>query len=69
MEANSLVDSGNKTGVLVFGGPAFIIPGSKNVAGETLVPALMPLQPEPNSASAISIASHGKFQFNLTCPV
>jgi hypothetical protein len=34
-----------------------------------LVPALMPLQPELNSASAISIASHRKFQFNLTCPV
>jgi hypothetical protein len=54
---------------LFFGGSAFKIPGSKNVAGETLVPALMPLQPELNSTSAISIASHRKFQFNLTCPV
>jgi hypothetical protein len=69
VEANSLVDSGNKTGALSFGGSAFKIPGSKNVAGETLVPALMPLQPELNSASTISIASHRKFQFNLTCPV
>jgi hypothetical protein len=64
-----LVDSGDKIGTLVFGGSAFMIPGSKNVAGEMLVPALMPLQPELNSASAISIASHRKFQFNLTCPV
>jgi hypothetical protein len=37
--------------------------------GETDVPALMPEQPAPNSVKNASIASRGKFQFNLTCPL
>ncbi len=48
------------------GGPAL---GRKNMAGETLPLALMPEQPAPKAASNASIASHGDFQFNLTCPV
>src|SRR5271169_2536687 len=35
-EANSLAGSGRKTGLPVFGGAAFMMPGRKNVAGETL---------------------------------
>jgi hypothetical protein len=66
VEANSLVGPAGKTGAPVLCGSAF---KSKKVAGETLVPALMPLQPELNNASVISIASHRKFEFNLTCPV
>ena len=61
--------SGNAAGALVEGGPAFNSPGRKNEAGEMLWLALMPLQPAPNSASTISIASTGKFLFILTCLV
>jgi hypothetical protein len=48
---------------------AFNSPGRKNEAGETVVPALMPLHPALNSVKNTSIASHRKLQFNLTCPV
>jgi hypothetical protein len=41
----------------------------KNVAGETVVPALMPEQPAPHSVKNTSIASRTKFQLNLICPV
>ena len=51
------------------GGSAFNSPGRKNEAGETLLLALMPPQPVLNSVKNTSIASHNKFQFNLTCPV
>ena len=51
------------------GGLAFNSPGKKNEAGETDVLALMPEQPVPDSITNTSIASRGKFQFNLTCPV
>ena len=51
------------------GGSAFISPGRKNEAGETLPLALMPEQPAPDNNTNASIASHGKNQFNLTCPV
>jgi hypothetical protein len=57
------------TGAGAAGGSAFISPGMKNVAGETLPPALMPEQPAPHSVINASIASRGKFQFNLTCLV
>jgi hypothetical protein len=58
------------TGALVAaGGSAFISPGSKNVAGDTVAPVLMPEQPAPASVNNTSIASRDKFQFNLTCPV
>jgi hypothetical protein len=69
LKANSLEGSGSATGELVEAGAAFISPGRKNDAGETLWLALMPLQPELHRASAISIASHRKLPFNLTCPV
>jgi hypothetical protein len=65
-KANSLDVSGNETSVLVTGKSVFIIPGSRNVAGDTDVPALMPLQPAAHSPIIASIASHAKFQFNLT---
>jgi len=58
------------TGVLAgAGGSAFISPGRKNEAGETVAPVLMPEQPALDNAKNTSIARHGKFQFNLTCPV
>gem|GEM_PF-3296815 len=58
------------TGALVTHcGSAFMMPGNRNVAGETDVPALMPLQPVPASGNTSSIARRAKFQFNLTCPV
>ena len=58
------------TGALVAdGGSAFISPGIKNVAGETDVLVLMPEQPALINVKNASIASHGKIQFNLTCPV
>jgi hypothetical protein len=44
-------------------------PGKKKVAGETLLLALMPLQPALANASARSIASSVILQFNLTWPV
>jgi hypothetical protein len=46
-----------------------MIPGKRNVAGETDVPALMPLQPALKTASATIIARPRKLQFNLTRPV
>jgi len=52
--------SGNAAGALVEGEPAFINPGRKNEAGETLWLALMPPQPVLHNASAISIANAGK---------
>jgi hypothetical protein len=54
------------------GGSAFISPGIKNVAGETVPPALTPEQPalnNPRTASNASIASRADFQLNLTNPV
>jgi hypothetical protein len=51
------------------GGSAFITPGKKNVAGETLPPALTPEQPAAHSVKNASIASRAKFQLNLTCLV
>jgi len=51
------------------GGSDLISPGRKNEAGEMLLLALMPPQPAPNSVKNASIASRGKFQFNLTWPV
>jgi hypothetical protein len=58
------------TGALVAaGGSVFISPGRKNEAGETDAPVLMPEQPALASVKNTSIASHGKFHFNLTCPV
>jgi hypothetical protein len=53
-------------GTPAFGESFFIIPGNKNVAGETEVPVLMPLQPATGSAITASIASRIKLQFNLT---
>ena len=42
------------------GGAAFISPGIKNEAGETVPPALMPAQPGPPSIKNASIdSSHG----------
>jgi hypothetical protein len=57
----------NATGALVVGELAFMIPGRKKDAGETVWLALMP--PQPAVASATNIASNGIFQFNLTCTV
>ncbi|HEV2694793.1 MAG TPA: hypothetical protein VG347_17995 [Verrucomicrobiae bacterium] len=51
--------------LLVEGGPAFNNPGKKKLAGETDWLALMPPQPAPTSATAISMAIN--FQLNLTC--
>jgi hypothetical protein len=56
----------DKTGAFVAGKSAFMMPGKRNVAGETEVPALIPLQPAPQTISATMIARPGKFQFNLT---
>jgi hypothetical protein len=55
-------------GALVDGTVSFFInPGSRNVAGETLVPALTPPQPAPtNGSDNTTIASQINFQFNLT---
>lgn len=59
-----------KTGWLdAAGGSAFMSPGMKKVAGETVPLALTPEQPVLNKTSASSIASSKKFQFNLTRPV
>ncbi len=60
---------GNAAGALVAGGSTFRnepIPGKKKSRGETLLLALMPLQPAANNAIAASIASRSKFRFNLT---
>jgi hypothetical protein len=51
------------------GGSLRIKPGKKKLAGETVVPALTPLQPLTTAANATNIASHMNFQFNLTRPV
>jgi hypothetical protein len=69
VEATSLEVSGNATGALVEGGPAFISPGRKNEAGETLWLALMPPQPALPIASTTSMVSASKFLFILTCLV
>ena len=53
--------------LLVQGGHAFNNPGKKKLAGETLWLALMPPQPAPKSATAVSIAII--FQLKLTCTV
>src|SRR5258706_3942158 len=68
-KANCLDGSAGKPDGSVSGGPAFMMPGRKNDAGETDVPALIPLQPALNSINAVSIARYTKFTFNLTCPV
>jgi hypothetical protein len=65
--ANSVDISRKATGAFVAHGASFfIIPGNKNDAGETVVPAWMPLQPALDTENAASIASRIKFQFNLT---
>lgn len=65
MMANSLVVSGTAMGALV--DTSFLkSPGKKNDAGETVVPALMPLQPAPTNVSAAKNASSMKFRFNFT---
>jgi len=69
VKATSREVSGNATGALVAGGPAFISPGSRNDAGETLWLALMPPQPALPTASATSVVSASKFLFILTCLV
>jgi hypothetical protein len=64
--------SGNEPGAFVGDGSAFRkcpAPGKRKSMGETVVPALMPEQPALDSVKNTSIASHNKFQFNLTCPV
>ncbi len=71
-EAISLEISGSPTGGLVWAGSALRkdpAPGSKKSSGETLWPALMPLQPAIASGTAASSASHRNFRFNLTCRV
>ena len=50
-------------------GSAFIRPGKKNVAGETLPLALMPEQPALKSASNASIARPTGFQLDFTATV
>jgi hypothetical protein len=61
--------STGKTDGSALGGSAFMMPGRKNDAGETVVPVLIPLQPALSSIIAVSIARHRKFTLNLTCPV
>ena len=57
--------SGVKAGAFV-GASFFKSPGKKNDAGETDVPALMPLHPVPENASAARSANNMKFQCNFT---
>jgi len=45
-------------------GSAFIKPGSRKVAGETLPEALNPLQPVVKKPTAGMIARHGKIHLN-----
>jgi len=60
----------NATGAFVAGETSFFIsPGMIKSSGEKVREALMPPQPAPKSATAASIASHKKFQLNLTCRV
>ena len=67
LTANSLEVSGNETGELVMQGASFFSnPGRKKLAGETDAPELMPLQPAPDSASAVRSANNMKFQCNFT---
>jgi hypothetical protein len=49
-------------------GSAFIRPGSRKVAGDTLWVALNPLQPEVSSKKAMLKTPAIIFQFNLTEP-
>ncbi len=65
-KANCLgVSTGNADGAAL-GGPAFMSPGRKKVAGETDAPVLMPLQPTLDNATAARTANNMKFQFNFT---
>jgi len=67
--ATSVGIAGNAPGAFVQAGSALIkepIPGRKKSRGETLLLALMPLQPAANNAITASIASRSKFRFNLT---
>jgi hypothetical protein len=57
------------TGSFVTGGLAFMSPGRKKLAGDTLLLALMPPQPPLQKNNGTRIASRRKFQFNLTCQV
>jgi hypothetical protein len=57
------------TGALVTAGLAWSKPGKKKLAGETLWLALTPPQPPLQKNNGTNIASHTKFQFNLTCQV
>jgi len=64
-----MVFPGKAAGALVEGASAFINPGRKNEAGETLWLALMPPHPVEHNTSASSIANPGKILFILTCLV
>src|SRR5687768_4030256 len=48
--------------------PVWVRPGSKNVAGEMLCEALMPLQPAPSAASSATSASRNDCHFSFTRP-
>ena len=48
--------------------PPWVNPGSRNVAGEMLCEALMPLQPAPNTASSATNASRNDCHFSFTRP-
>ena len=64
-----MVVAGKTLGAFVGAGSAFRkcpAPGRKKSKGETLPLVLMPLQPTPNSANTVNIASSHKFRFNLT---
>jgi hypothetical protein len=52
----------------VAGGSAFSRPGSRNVAGDTLWEALMPLQPVPQEATPASKTANATFLFKFTKP-
>lgn len=48
--------------------PPWVNPGSRNVAGEMLCEALMPLQPAPITASSTTNASRNDCHFSFTRP-
>jgi len=50
----------------VAGGAAFIKPGKKNEAGETVLEAFTPPQPTAPIVRTTKVASHRFFHFNLT---